>query len=262
MKRLFLLITALSFILIASCQELQRPGTPETPFVITESVTNDFAVIKQGEFNFINNVWGKKNIKNYNQSVFKGKLGSAEVFGWEWRWPGLHDVVAYPEILYGQSPWNDYSTTTNLPMKLGAKPIKASVKADMKYTGTCNLAFDLWITKTPGTGETNISHEIMIWLKNSGMTPSGSSIGTVTIEGVSYTMWINRGQGSGWTYIAFVPSKTMLDAEINLGLFIDTLLERKILPSEYYLATVELGNEIVSGRGWTIFTDYKITVGK
>jgi hypothetical protein len=52
-----------------------------------------------------NNVYGKGNITNYKQSIFRGKDDA----GWEWDWPesGGPELKSYPEVLIGRSLWND-----------------------------------------------------------------------------------------------------------------------------------------------------------
>ena len=63
-----------------------------------------------------NNVYGKGDIANYRQLVFRGQ-GDA---GWEWDWPESAgpSMKSYPEVLLGRSPWREARAGDQLPRRL------------------------------------------------------------------------------------------------------------------------------------------------
>ena len=123
-----------------------------------------------------NNVWGKKDLKGYQQCLFR-EAGKDGAFGWTWEWPeGAPDVAAYPEVLFGQSPWNPESTSPSLPRQVGKlKKARVTYDLSLQAEGIYNLAFDAWLTSEAPPSEKTITAEIMIWLTHQTLRPDGVS---------------------------------------------------------------------------------------
>ena len=75
-----------------------------------------------------------------------------------WTWPATGETSAYPEVVFGQKPWDDTSTTTRLPRKLSQLQ---SVVAHVNWTEQ-----NVWTTK----GYLNFD----VWLVSSLTRPGGS----------------------------------------------------------------------------------------
>jgi len=205
---------------------------------------------------------GKRDIKDYRACVAIEETGRGRTaMSWKWRWPYGPDVVAYPEIMFGRNPWRDASTTPGLPVQVGrCKPL-VKYQADLKASGTYNLAFDLWITRTVTAREADITHEIMIWVANSGGIPDGAKEAVVRIGGMEYDLWVKKDHGvARWTYAAFVSRGEQLKATLDLGAFMSILVERGLLATDLYLSSVEFGNEITGGEGACAITGYDIAI--
>lgn len=84
-------------------------------------------------------------------------------------------------------------------------------------------------------------HEVMIWTDNHGQRPSGSSMGTVTIDGDPYTFWESS---SG--YIAFVRNTNEASGSLNIEDFFTYLISKGILTDSSSLTQVNYGFEIVN----------------
>jgi hypothetical protein len=127
------------------------------------------------------------------------------------------------------------------------------------------MAFDIWLTDTqnPSTwGVPPITQEIMIWLDYYGwMRPGGTWLEQTSIDGVPYNVYVGENFGDGWRYIAFVRAKLQLGAgSLNLVSFLTYIQGKGLATGEEYLASIELGNEVVSGAGETILHQYAVSV--
>ena len=79
---------------------------------------NDWAQMQIGSQLIENNVWGKGDIVDYTQCIYKT---SSNKFGWHWDWPYSGDnVKSYPEVIFGKKPWSNESTHPSLPTQLSA----------------------------------------------------------------------------------------------------------------------------------------------
>jgi hypothetical protein len=82
-------------------------------------VTADWAQQAASEYYVENNVWNKRDTKDYRQSVGIRKLSEGAVAaGWEWDWPTSWNIVAFPDLVFGKNPWAQSSTTPKLPVRL------------------------------------------------------------------------------------------------------------------------------------------------
>jgi hypothetical protein len=219
----------------------------------------DWANIVSGPYVLFNNVWGKRDITDYEACVAISGEKEDRSFSWKWRWPYGPDVVAYPEIIFGRSPWREESTTPDLPRMVGKSDPQVKFKTDLEAKGMYNLTFDLWITRNDSPKEADITHEIMIWVANSGGIPDGKVEHVVKIEGVEYDIWVKRNHGTtGWTYIAFVGRMERRKGKLDFGAFLSSLIKKDLLSPELFLSSIEFGTEITGGEGKCAIAGYKI----
>ncbi|MBN1797886.1 MAG: hypothetical protein JW822_04890 [Spirochaetales bacterium] len=220
----------------------------------------DWAEITIDEYIIQNNVWGKQNITNYEQCIYKESPIDNFPVGWHWVWPEPPGgVKAYPEIIYGHKPWSAASTTADLPVQISAiTDITAVYDITQTASGSYNLAFDVWLNDTnPPTGE-SITRELMIWLDREVMVPAGTYQATVNIDGEAYDFY--KTEFPDWTYIAFVKQTSEFSGTTRIDLFFDYLVANGHIADTEYCSSIELGNEIVSGSGSTEFANFTVTV--
>lgn len=237
---------------------------------IIQQSSADYATISiDGGYIVINNVWNKRATNGrYMQRIFTKEIEGEIAFGWDWKWGSSHTVVAYPEVLCGDTPWDTVHQTRNgLPFLAGTREVVVEYNVDLEGTGIFNMAFEFWVTSKARAFSRDITHEVMIWNYNHGITPTGSKVDEVTFDGVTYDVYIrkNHGDASGsssnqWAYIAFVAKTPVLSGPLKISDFIEYLIEEDILDETLYIATLELGNEVVQGSGRAVIRDYSITV--
>ena len=174
-------------------------------------------------------------------------------------------MKAYPEVVFGQKPGKETSTET-LPRKVSdIRSATASLDYESYHTGAGNLAFDIWLVNTANPVEFSvppITHEIMIWIDSyGGMKPSSHSYGKAAIDGIDYEIFVGEKVGKGWRYIAFQSASLQAGSvRLNLMPFFTYLKSNSLISGNEYVASIELGNEIIRGIGETRINSYSASV--
>jgi hypothetical protein len=235
-----------------------------------------------------NNVWGKRDIKDYRQCIHRSlyrntqqkKLQSSdaqhESYGWEWQWPAMHDdVKSYPSILFGHKPWRKASTTKDLPIKLAdVQSILIDFNVEMSLEGSANLLLESWVTSGVFPSDKTRTREIAIHLAQinwPGMP--GKKVDSVIINGKTFDVYIERnmsvyGDKHSWSYLGFVHRDEQfsgaggLSGKIELTGFLTYLAKNGYVKPDEYLASVELGNEVIYGKGKLEIEQFHVTVEK
>ena len=223
-------------------------AAPSSPI---EAFCEDWEELRNSEFIYSNNVWGKGEITDYEQCLLKRADGGNTQYGWRWRWPaGSGGVKAYPEVIYGHKPWYTYSTTTDLASRISSiSQLQVNYDVEMTAQGKYNLAFEMWVTSDNPPTPATITHEIMIWVDRT-FEPQSSEyqVAQVEIDGFTYDLYVNPGFGNH-TYIAFASHADQFSGTLNVEKFLGYLIEHDHLTADHYVTSVELGNEVIEGTG-------------
>ena len=151
----------------------------------------------------------------------------------------------------GSGSWN--GTTNSIP--------KLTCVAG---SSTYDVAYDIWFNSTPTTNTQPNAEELMVWLNyNGAVYPiGGSPVGTATIDGINYTIWVGsqtNEQGISWKTVSYVmqgaytPSGTTSVSNLNIGDLALDSVQRGYMSSSDYLIDVEMGFEIwQNGTGLAI----------
>jgi len=227
----------------------------------------DWVLINLGEYQAQNNTWGKGELTDWSQCIGLALAEDGALAAqWSWEWSNSgQGVKAYPEVVYGQKP-GGATTAAVLPIQIGQIG-EATIAYDIAaiHSGSGNTAFDIWLTDSPNptTFEVPpITHEIMIWLDAyGGMRAGGTWIERIEMDGVAYNVFVGENFGMGWRYIAYVRVTPQLGAAtLNLSSFLAYALEKELVTSETYLASIEFGSEVVHGTGELTLKDYVVTI--
>jgi hypothetical protein len=142
------------------------------------------------------------------------------------------------------------------PFHVDAKRVTADFDVQMQAVGDNNMSFTMWAVRSLPAARDVISHEIMIWIAKNGQAPAGRHRGAINVQGDSYDVYVEEGHkdASGankniWTYVAFVARNPILQGPLDLSVFTKYLMDQKLLASESYITSVELGNEVCNGAG-------------
>ena len=243
------------------------PGQIQTPSPVTLNCV-DGALINSGNYRAENNTWGKGALTGWSQCIGVGAgAGGAVVGRWTWNWPNSGaNVKSYPEVVFGYKP--AASTTTQQLPKRVADIAELTVSYDITSThsGSGNTAFDIWLTDTPLPSTfavPPITTEIMVWLESyGGMLPGGAFTETTAINGTAYDVFVQDNFGSGgWRYIAFRRATPQLgSATLNVKALLDYARGKALVAGTEYVASVEIGNEVISGSGDSRLNSFVVSV--
>ena len=271
--RLAALLGSLVF-LLAGCEPAKEPLPTSFDTASISTYCRDWAKLQNADFLYENNVWGQGAISGEDrlQCLLKRVVDGKAQYGWRWQWPrGSGDVKAYPEVIYGYKPWFTFSTTANLPRPISAiDELSVAYDIEMQARGRYNLAFDIWVTNSDRPTPSAITHEIMIWVgeRTRAWEPyPGYLASRVTIGGAAYDLyikphaeWLMEHGAPKVAYIAFNARAAQLSGSIDVKEFLDYLTDNGHLPAEGYVASVELGNEVMHGSGEVWLKSYEISV--
>lgn len=170
-------------------------------------------------------------------------------------------ILAYPEVIFGVPPMGAY--TANPGDKAAVFPVKVSdlvsLKADYDVTfegnvSGFNVAYDIWLTSKPNGDRSTITNEIMVWVHKGDVPMEAKEIGTYKAGDVTYTIY-NQGK-----YTAFVADRDVPKGELDITAMISHLKKLGIVKDSEYLASIELGAEVVSGIGSLTINNLDIEV--
>ena len=202
------------------------------------------------------------------QCIFSQSDGVAGWFS-EWK-DGITNVFPnYPEIICGQSPWANTSTTPLLPMVLSDLS-NSSLIVDWNLenyaTGKFNLTLEAWITSEIAPKPEERLYEVMVMPYALGMVPDGvKQVVTLDVGGDTFDFYIGtRSDATAvWTFYTFVPHSSHLGtASIDFGQILSWLVGHGYIKPNSALADVEFGNEIMSGRLRTVLISYTVKLNQ
>ncbi len=223
----------------------------------------------QGKYRLFNNPWNKGATSGpYRQKVFLKEHEGKPVFGWVWKWRDSTNVVTYPEVLVGHSPWQGpIAPNSGFPFQVGSKRLVVDYDVTMSASGSYNLAFEFWTVSGLPVVKERITHEVMIWVASDRMSPAGSRVDMATINGKEFAVYHNphHGDASGgssnrWGIVSLVAIEPQLSGPLDLGAVIAYLQGKGLLSPREYVVDLELGNEVVRGSGSTVVRNYDVRV--
>jgi len=225
-----------------------------------------------GSLQFMNNAWAREKAQGgFEQCVLRRGVADEAEFGWTWTWPGFEPLgYGFPEIIFGWKPWSDASTDPRLPIRISdLKELAVRYAVTTESTGKISLAASMWLTKSgqaTGPNPLAIVDEIAIWLDYpEGANPTGEHTGSLQIEGVAYELWHSpshgdRGDGQGWDLYYLKGPNHRLQGTLSLDRFLEALSSKNIVTPDRFVASVEFGNELMSGSGTTWVNDFDVVV--
>jgi len=212
------------------------------------------------------NVWNPQGLiygSDYTTSISYDSANLDNHPVWNWQFPAAtatnyYTVHAYEEIMYGGSPWWDSATgvepLTIFPLSI-ASLAALNINYDVSIAGNTdgfNIAFEVWLESTNGSGSANLTNEVMVWFHHGSMTPGGNPVGTYT-AGVYSGPITNASNWNSWNYTAVMSNTDLLSGTFDLVPFLAQLKSMGIITGNEYIYGLEFGAEVETGTGsWTV----------
>lgn len=213
--------------------------------------TEDMAMLSSKHGMLFNNVCFKGDIRGAKQQIFREK----EVCGWTWDWPeGTGPgVKTYPEIIQGRSPWGAAKDGDLLPCPLSKARMKLDFDFQTEGTGSWCTSFDFWITSKPEPTSKDIVFNFTVWTQIHALanTYKGKHE-QVKIGGRGYQAIFEtpvEAPWKIWSTLCLVEDDLRNSGSLDVGAIVDFLLARGLVKPDQFLATAELGSEVVCGKG-------------
>ena len=189
------------------------------------SSSAQFGIWNQNPYYVYNNMWG---ISGYSvsQTIYACSYADWYVTADMNNNNGDGHVKTYPN---SQKDFNNTAISS-------LNSVTSTFSETSPGTGIYEDAYDIWLNGLATSGST----EVMIWTQNNGQTPSGSVVGSVTVDGHSYAVWKNG------SYIAFVADSNFTAGTMNLLAFFQYIISKGWIPSSSTLSQVCYGVELVS----------------
>lgn len=171
---------------------------------------------------------------------------------------------AYPS-LYKGCHWGYCTADSGMPVAVSAMTstpdkVTTSYSTSTVNNGAWDDSYDIWYNPASSTNNNSSGLEMMIWLNHfGGIQPAGSPQGTVTLDGISFTVWYG-GSGNGGT-VSFVANNPVTSvSNLDLGPLAGYAVSKGYMQNSWYLIDVEAGFEPwTSGQGLTA-DSFNVTV--
>lgn len=174
---------------------------------------------------------------------------------------------AYSSLISGNhvvsGPAYKSPVSSQLPIRnsaISAGQVMCSVAGTMANSGAWDFAYDNWFSTSPSpstVGNNANGLEMMIWLNHyGGVQPAGSAGATVTLDGISWTVWIAPGGP-----VSYVASTGMTSATLDMYPFIQDAISRGLMTASWYFIDIEAGFEIWNGGTGLAVNSFSTTNG-
>jgi hypothetical protein len=134
--------------------------------LLTTVLRLDWAQYSFGPWWANNNVWGRDSLINgvdYTQSITINDSTFPNDTVLYWSWPSKYRYYAFPEIVYGSSPYqsNPHGQQTSRLTDITDLSVNFSI-ALSDNARNYDVTFDLWLTTQPNGGPNSIKYELQI----------------------------------------------------------------------------------------------------
>lgn len=258
-----------TLILIACAGCIDRTSELEDWTEPAHTVTGctDYYKVVSHQKIFYNNVWNKNAAGNFpwQQCIVSSPEGGASQYGWKWSWPDKgKDIFGYPQVRYGVSPWDPVpKIDSRFPLHIETlEKLGVSFELELSAVGEHNVATSFWVIDHSELGDVpqkeSIYAEVMVWnfYTDQHISPAGQKITEVSVDDAKWSVWFEsswRDQSgvneNTWSYVTFRAENTCLNCQFDLIALFNALPTGMLDLKHKYLANVELGTEIMRGKG-------------
>ncbi len=231
--------------------------------LFNQRICTPWQEISYGNYRLQNNVWNADAVysDNWSQCIELTGSTSAPVAKWNYNWRpraggNEYSVKSYPQVYYGRKTRYNLSGTvaqTGLPAHIDSLP---QFYVDFAYSETGNaernVAFESFFHTSCEAEQNNKHFELMVWVGKPDVRTPGPPVGTATIDGREWDVYINP--SLGWAYVAYVAKTPMTSGTLDWNAFVEWT--RDSAPAygvpaigSTCMGAIELGTETFWGSG-------------
>jgi hypothetical protein len=230
-----------------------------------------------------NNVWNKQAAADQSngqatdqqfkhQCIVKRTVNQLSQFGWSWNWPTApRAVFGQPQIKIGASPWDpEPKFGHHLPMKISQLSLlNLAYELEVVSNGNFNIVTTMWLTSNGNPTRESITAELMIWTNYSEgqFKPAGKKQETIQLNGVEWELWtelewsdVSGANDGKWRHVAFKLVEPKLAVNFDAKALVDYAVKRNFIDSQWYIADLELGTEVMGGQGLAWIKHFNVKI--
>lgn len=225
--------------------------------------------VQGGAYVVQNNNWGSEGV----QQCISATTSGFSITSGSMNKPTNGAPGSYPSIFTG-CHYNNCSANSPFPARFSSLGPITSTATITTAPGEWDAAYDIWFDPTNRRDGQNTGAEIMVWVNHQGRPqPAGSKVGTATLEGATWDVWIERfgGTGSGgWNVISYVRQQPVTSFSGSLSAFARDAATRRdgrcvpqgtCLDPNWYLTSVQFGFEPWVGGPGLATSGFSVTTG-
>lgn len=271
----------LSIILLAGCggggssDNAQQVVVPETVSgCATKNIPNPWSgedyTKTIGNYTVSTNTWNKQSLTDWTVCIKSASLtntGVKSVFDIDWPLTSGGDAIrSYTNAAY--TPDQGFSNPHSWMGTKALNPISISQVGNMRlshdvevnYTGSTQTFYNIMVDPSPTKFmDKPYLVEMGINLHPLSQGPN-NVVGTITVEG--HTFWVEywtSTQNGGYVGLAFESQNKIFKTSLPLKPFFDYAIQHNLLPSTYYIHSIQLGMEAFSGKGTFTINEFNVT---
>jgi hypothetical protein len=239
-------------------ESLDAPVVPTWPADVTYKSCDQYAGVSVGSYYIQSNYWNLDNCPGKQCIEVNTSTGAFSVTEGGAPCQGKETVSSFPYVLYGCS-YGNCSPGSVLPMQV-SKVSSLISSWDFEAGGTStsdgwNVALELWFCPDNTCGADGFPNgfELMLWLDYSNAHGWKDHLGTVSLAGYSWDVWLGQmaagGKTVGWGYTNYIIQPKMVQSVTNLDLyaFIKDAVTRGFIQNSWYLYGIQAGIEVRKG---------------
>ncbi len=224
-----------------------------------------------GNYTASTNTWNKQSLLDWTTCIKSASLtttGIKAVFDIEWpTTPGSDAVRSYTNVTYtpdaGFSNPHSWMGTKSLDPINIAQIGNATVHHDVEvnYSGYTQTFYSFAVDPS----STKFMDRAPLVEMGINLHPLSNSpqnlYDTIVVNGNTYWVefWESSVNGQRLVSLAFVSQNRYFKGSIPLKPFFDYIITRNLLPSTYYLHSMQLGMEAFSGKGTFTVNEFNVT---
>jgi Ca2+-binding RTX toxin-like protein len=207
----------------------------------------------------LDNAWGSGGLTYGTDYTISATYSKSDVvdhttFNWSYPTASLNPpkILAYPDVTFGPSPTGGgvqtYIGPAVFPLQVGAiSTFQANYNLSLGGdTSGYDVAFDMWLTNTPGGGLSTITNEVMVWVHKGGFGAPGNLLGSYTDDGATAKVYYDPSSH----YTAVIFDADHLAGTVDVAKLLGYLESRGVVAPSEYFGSIHLGAEVASGGGY------------